>query len=364
MWTRLSSWNWMCCSMMCMLMVIWISRIAISVGFAKTFSRSLLLLLAAAALAGPRPNPPVDPFSWLGRLLIGFVFEVAAVVVFAAAAAAPSSSSAREPRFVPEDRSVADCVGELAVAAADVAVPVSPVVVEEGRLRSRRLSRVRSVVVEEGWSWCRRLSLRGPVVLEEGCSLCRRLSLLGSRVSVASVFEVECACRSCRPPNCFVWSHRVGLLLLASPFCGACPSRLWARWCPSPHLIPENDGLTSWAGRLGGGWWESSIRGRSRRCSRSHPFWVPLTDCGLLGPSVRCLGFLSSYFFTSLNLFVLFLSFVFLNNTHFWSKGGLQHNVSFCFAKCEKLSFWGKNFWPKFGWFSKSTAKIGVSAHF
>ena len=34
-----------------------------------------------------------------------------------------------------------------------------------------------------------------------------------------------------------------------------------------------------------------------------------------------------------------------LKNTNFWSRGGLQHNgffcMSLCFAKCEKLSFWG-----------------------
>ena len=55
-------------------------------------------------------------------------------------------------------------------------------------------------------------------------------------------------------------------------------------------------------------------------------------------------------------------------NTNFWSKGGLQHNgffINLCFAKCEKLSFFGVFFFGNFlAAFQKNTIKIGILAHF
>ena len=92
---------------------------------------------------------------------------------------------------------------------------------------------------------------------------------------------------------------------------------------------------------------------------------------------VFCLLFSLKSLFLSL-FFLLILSYVFvqhhcfwfhkknkLKNTNFWSKGGLQQNVFFmnlCFAKCEKLSFFGGHFFGKFWLKFRKHCKIGISA--
>ena len=38
--------------------------------------------------------------------------------------------------------------------------------------------------------------------------------------------------------------------------------------------------------------------------------------------------------------------------------------MNLCFAKCQKLSFFFASFLPNFGWCSKNTIKIGISANF
>ena len=85
--------------------------------------------------------------------------------------------------------------------------------------------------------------------------------------------------------------------------------------------------------------------------------------------------FLLSLLFPDFKLCFLFNIKVFDFQTHnfkkkrnFWVKRGVATKrvffINLCFEKCEKLwLFWG-HFLEIFGWCSKNTVKIGVSAHF
>ena len=94
-------------------------------------------------------------------------------------------------------------------------------------------------------------------------------------------------------------------------------------------------------------------------------------------------GFLSCFFFPipfSYLCFFLILSYVFCSTSMFlvskkqsWEtpisgqKGSCNKTgffMNLCFGKFEKLSFFCPFFLPNFGWCSKNTIKIGISAHF